>query len=153
MSDPVSIQIKDQIISRIQGLSSVQKVYPSAVINDAGWPAVSVTPFQEEGEFSSNAENSRVYSYNATVLFPMGQDMVPPEERERLDYAERVIAQVLDDIINIIDMNYEMDRGVVLFVNAADVEWQYYDYEGGVARAANVILKVYTELVVNDYQN
>lgn len=153
MALPVSIQIKDMLIERIAGLSSVQKVYPSAVINDEGWPAVSVTPMAEEGEFSSNAENSRVYSYNATILFPMGQDMVPESERERLDYAERVIAQVIDDTINVVDTDYELDRGVVLFVNAADVEWQYYDYEGGVARAANVILKVYTELVVNDYQN
>lgn len=148
MALPVSIQIKDMLIDRIQDLSSVQKVYPSAVINDEGWPAVSITPLAEEGEFSSNAENSRVYSYNATVLFPMGQDMVPEAEQNRMDYAERVIAEVIEQIINAVDTDYELDRGVVLFVNAADVEWQYYDYEGGVARAANVVLRVYTEVVV-----
>lgn len=148
MALPVSIQIKDMIITRIASLNSVEKVYPSAVINDEGWPAVSVTPNTEEGEFSSNAENSRIYTYNATVLFPMGQDFVPEQERERTDYAERVIAQVIDDIVNAIDTDYELDRGVVLYVNAADVEWQYYDYEGGVARSANVILRVYTEVTV-----
>lgn len=148
MSLPVSIQIKEMLIERIQDLSSVEVVYPSAVINDKGWPAVSITPDTEEGEFSSNAENSRVYSYNCTVLFPMGQDFVPEAERERLDYCERVIAQVIEDIINVIDMDFELDRGVVLFVNAADTEWQYYEYEGGIARAANIILKVYTELTV-----
>lgn len=148
MALPVSVQIKDMIISRIDSLESVQKVYPSAVINDEGWPAVSVTPNSEEGEFSSNAENSRLYTYNATILFPMGQDFVPDSERERLDYAERTIAQVIEDIINAIDTDFELDRGVVLYVNAADVEWAYYDYEGGVARAANIVLKVYTELTV-----
>lgn len=148
MALPVSIQIKDMLIDRIQDLASVEVVYPSAVINNKGWPAVSVTPDREEGEFSSNAENSRVYSYNCTVLFPMGQDFVPEAERNRMDYAERTIAQVIEDIINVIDMDFELDRGVVLFVNAADTEWQYYEYEGGIARAANIILKVYTELVV-----
>lgn len=148
MSLPVSVQIKDMLINRIEDLESVQKVYPSAIINDTGWPAVSVIPFTEEGEFSSNAENSRVYTYNVTALFPMGQDFVPEEERERLDYADRTIAQVIEDIINAVDMDFELDRGVVLFVNAADVTWEYYEYEGGVARGANVVLRVYTELVV-----
>lgn len=145
---PVSIQIKQMLIDRIEVLDSVQIVYPSSVIGDKGWPAVSVTPEAEEGEFSSNAENSRIYSYNCTILFPMGQDFVPEEERERLDYAERVIAQVIEDVINAVDMDFELDRGVVLFVNAADVQWEYYDYEGGIARGANVILRVYTELTV-----
>lgn len=145
---PVSIEIKDKIISRIQSLESVQKVYPSAVINNDGWPAVSVTPNTEEGEFSTNSENSRVYTYNCTVLFPIGQDFIPESERNRMDYAERAIAQVIEDIINTIDTDFELDRGSVLFVNAGDVEWQYYDFEGGVARAANVILRVYTEITV-----
>lgn len=148
MSLPVSIEIKDQIISRIQNLESVQKVYPSAVINNDGWPAVSVTPNSEEGEFSSNSENSRVYTYNCIVLFPIGQDFVPESERNRMDYAERVIAQVIEQIINIIDTDFEMDRGSVLFVNAGDVEWHYYDFEGGIARAASVVLRVYTEITV-----
>lgn len=148
MALPVSIQIKDMLIDRIEALESIQKVYPSTVINDEGWPAVSITPSTEEGEFSSNAENSRIYSYDCVVLFPMGQDFVPESERQRMDYCERVIAQAIDDIINAVDTDFELDRGVVLFVNAADVEWAYYEYEGGFARAANVTLRVYTEITV-----
>lgn len=144
----VSIEIKDQIIAKIAPLATVQKVYPALKLNPAGWPCVFVTTNTEEGEFSSNAENSRVYTYNCSVLFPMGQDFVPSTERERLDYAERTIAQVIDDIINAVDEDFELEGSPVLFVNAADVEWGYIDYEGGVARAANVILRVYTELTV-----
>lgn len=143
----VSIDIKDQIIRKIQTLSSVEIVYPALKLNPKGWPCVYVTTNTEEGEFSSNAENSRVYTYNASILFPIGQDFVPASERERLDYAERTVAQVIDDIINAIDSDYELDTPV-LFVHAADVEWGYIDYEGGVARAANVILRVYTEIAV-----
>lgn len=144
----VSIQIKDQIIGKIESLDSVQKVYPAVKLNPDGYPCVYVTANREEGEFSSNAENSRIYEYNCMCLFPVGQDFVPDTERERMDYAEVTIAKVLDDIINVIDTDYELDGSPVLYVNAADIEWGYTDVESGVARAANVILRVYTEITV-----
>lgn len=140
-----SIEIKDQIIRKIESLSSVQIVYPAVKLNPSGFPCVFVTAQSEEGEFSSNVENERVYTYNCTVLFPIGQDSVADSEAERMDYAEVTIANVLDEIINAIDTDYELDATPVLFVHAADIEWGYVDYEGGVARAASVILRVYTE--------
>jgi len=143
-----SQDIKYQIIRKIQNLSSVEVVYPAVKLNPSGFPAVFVTPNREEGEFSSNAENSRVYEYNCMILFPVGQDMVPESQRDRMDYAEHVIADVTDQIINAVDTDYELESTPVLFVNAADIEWGYVDYEGGVARGANVILRVYTEKVV-----
>lgn len=145
----VSISIKDQIIQRINALSTVEVVYPAMKLNPSGFPCVYVTTNTEEGEFASNAENSRVYTYTATVLFPLGQDFVPDSEKERLDYAERTVAEVIDQIITSIDEDFTLGGGAtVLFTNAADVEWGYMDYEGGAARAANVILRVYTEIVV-----
>lgn len=148
----VSISLKNQIIDKIESLSSIQKVYPAPKLNPAGYPAVFVTTNSEEGEFSSTAENSRVYTYNCSIIFPIGQNFVPDSERERLDYAEQLIATCVEDIINGIDRDFELDSlptGVtVLFTHAADVEWGYVDIEGGVARAANVILRVYTEVVV-----
>lgn len=152
MSYAVSIQIKDQLRAKIAPLSSVEVVYPAVNLNPEGWPAVFITAQREEGEFSSTAENSRVYEYNCTVLFPIGQDFVPEALRDRLDYAEIVIAEALDQIINAIDTDFELDTlptdCTVLFTHAADIEWGYADYEGGVARAANVALRVYTEIVV-----
>lgn len=144
----VSQEIKKQIIDKIQNLDSVQKVYPAVKLNPDGFPCVYVTANREEGEFSSNAENSRLYEYNCMVLFPLGQDFVPESQRERMDYAEYVIAGVLDEIINAVDTDYELDGNPVLFVHAADIEWGYTDIENGAARAANVILRVYTEITV-----
>lgn len=148
MSHAVSIQIKDQLITKIEPLESVQVVYPAVKLNPSGFPAVFVTSQREEGEFSSNAENSRVYEYNCMCMFPIGQDFVPDSQNDRMDYAEVVVAEVLDDIINAIDTDYELEGTPVLFVYASDIEWGYVDYEGGVARAANVILQVYTEKVI-----
>lgn len=148
MSFAVSIQIKDQLIAKIAPLDTVEIVYPAVNLNPEGWPAAFITAQREEGEFSSTAENSRVYEYNCTVLFPIGQDFVPDALRDRLDYAEIVIAEALDQIINAVDTDYELEGNPVLFVHAADIEWGYADYEGGVARAANCALRVYTEIVV-----
>jgi hypothetical protein len=144
----VSIEIKDQIIEKIEALDSVQIVYPANNLNPEGFPAVFVTSTNMEGEFSSNAENSRVYAYSVTVLFPEGKELVPESERDRLDYAERVISEVIDEIINAVDTDYELSSSPVLFVNAADCEWGSYQTEGGVAKAALITLRVYTEKVI-----
>lgn len=143
-----SIEIKDQIIGKIGALDSVQTVYPAQNLNPSGFPAAFVVSTDMEGEFSSNTENSRVYAYSVLVLFPEGQDLVPDTEKDRLDYAERVIAGVIDDIINAVDTDYELDASPVLFVNAADCEWGTFQTEGGVAKAANITLRVYTEKVI-----
>lgn len=148
----VSISLKNQIMDKIRALSSVQDVYPVVKLNPDGYPAIFVTTNTEEGEFASTAENSRVYTYNCLVVFPLGQDFVPASEAERLDYAEQTIATVVEQIINGIDTDFELESlptGVTtMFTNAADVEWGYADIEGGVARACNVILRVYTEIIV-----
>lgn len=145
-------QIKDQIIAKIDNLDSVQIVYPAEQPNPSGWPAVFVTEADMEGEFSSNAENSRIYSYTVLVLFPEGQDFVPTSERSRLDYSARNISTVLDEIINTIDTDFELtslpNDTTVLFTNAADCLWGKYEYEGGVAKAAQITLRVYTEVTV-----
>lgn len=148
MNNAVANQIKDQILDKIDALDSVQKTYPSEKVNPTGWPAVFVKTADMEGEFSSNAENSRIYGYYCTIAFPIGQDFIPDSERERLDYAERVINGVLDDIINAVDTDYELDGSPVLFVNAADAVWGSIDIETGVAQALQITLRVYTEKVI-----
>lgn len=143
-----SILVKQQLIEKINALDSVEVVYPAEKVNPSGWPAVFVTSSDMEGEFSSNTENSRIYAFNVTILFPEGLDFVPDSQKERLDYAEGVVSQVIDDIINAVDTDYELSGSPVLFVNAADCTWGTYQYEGGVAKAANITLRVYTEKLI-----
>lgn len=142
----ISTTIKSQIITHIQSCQSVQKVYGYEEINPSGWPAVFVTPADMEGEFASSAENSRVYAYRVTCLFPLGSDI--QTTMNRLQYAEETLATVVDEIINAIDTDFELDGSPVLYTNAADVQWGEYTYEGGVAKAAQLTLRVYTEKVV-----
>lgn len=145
----VSVTIKNQIKSKVQSCASVDKVYGFEQLNPTGWPAVMITSGDMQGEFSSNAENSRIYAYRLLILFPIGQDMPGnPAGTNRLEYAENVIATVIDEIINAIDTNFQLDGTPVLFVNASDAVWGYASAEFGEARSAEITLNVYTELAV-----
>lgn len=142
--------IKAMLKAKIEACQSVERVYGNPHINPEGWPSVFLTLSSIAGEFSSNAENSRVYSYNALCVFPIGEDMVVESVSvpQRLEYAERVLETVIDEIINAIDTDFELDGSPVLYTEASDVDWGYFDYEGGEARAAQVTLSIYTEKVV-----
>lgn len=144
----VSVSIKNQIKTKIQSCASVQQVYGYEEINPAGFPAVMLTPADMQGEFSSNTENSRIYGYKLLILFPVGKDMETPKTLNRLEYAENVIATVIDEIITAVDNDFELDGTPVLFVNAADVSWGYVDAEFGQARSATITLNVYTEITI-----
>lgn len=144
----VSTTIKQMIKTRIQNCDSVQSVYGYEEPNPSGFPAVFVKAGDLEGEFASNAENSRVYGFELLVLFPLGQDIEVPKEVERGEYAESVVADAVDDIINALDEDFELDGQPVLFANAADGTWGDFEYEGGIAKAFQMNVGVYTELVV-----
>lgn len=146
----VSTDIKNHIKANIQACPSVQVVYGHEELNPTGWPAVMVTAGDMDGEFSTNAENSRTYAFRILILFPIGQDYPIPPQNNRMEYAEQVVATVIDEIVNISDTDYELDGSnhTVLYVNAADVVWHYTLYEGGEARSAELSLRVYTEVTV-----
>lgn len=146
----ISTDIKNHIKANIQKCASVQQVYGHEEINPSGFPAVMVTAADMDGEFASNAENSHLYAFRIFILFPIGQDYPIPPQTNRMEYAEQVIATVIDEIVNVSDTDFELSGSnpQILYVNAADVRWQYTTYEGGEARAAELSLKVYTEKTV-----
>jgi hypothetical protein len=65
-----------------------------------------------------------------------------------MEFAEDTVATVVDEIIDAVDTDFELDGSPVLFVNAADVAWGDYQTDGGVAKAAQLTLRVYTEKTV-----
>jgi hypothetical protein len=146
----VSTRIKDQLKVKVAARPSVQKVYGYEEPSPAGFPAVFITASDLDGEFSSNAENSRIYQYEILVLFPVGQDYPITVDMNRLEYAEQVVSTVIDEIVNTMDTDFELASSdpTVLYMEAANAVWGTYGYEGGVAKAAQINLRVYTELTV-----
>lgn len=144
----VSTELKQALKTKIEGLNSVQEVYGHEEVNPDGFPAVMLTAQDMQGEFSSNAENSRVYSFKAFIVFPIGQDYPTSTNMNRMEYAEQVIATVIDEIVNDMDTDFELTGSDALYMNAADCLWSYVKLENGEARSAQITLSIYTELRV-----
>jgi hypothetical protein len=146
----VTTDIKRHVIANVQRCASVDKVYGHEEVNPSGWPAVMVTAGNIDGEFVSNAENSRVYAFKVQAFFPVGQDYPGPAETNRLEYAEQVLATVIDEMINVFDTDFELEGAnpTVLYVDAADAVWGYVEMENGSNRSVEITLKIYTEKTV-----
>lgn len=144
----VAFDLKKQLKLNIQSSTNVQTVYGYEEINPSGYPAVMLTAADMEGEFSSNAENRRMYAFKCTILFPISGDFVEATEMPREEYAEKVILQVVDDLVNTMDTDFELTGTQALYMEAADCIWYYTKVENGEARAADITLRIYTELTV-----
>lgn len=144
----VSSRIKYQIIKKIEAGSSAAKVYGFDKLPVTQFPAVFVKVAGVDGEFWTNAENMRVYSYRVLVLFQVGQ--TPTDvTNDRMQNAEDVVAQVVDEILNVIDSDYELDDyGLVLFIDAVDSTYGEYSYEGGYAKGAELTIRVHSQYTV-----
>jgi hypothetical protein len=142
----VSTDIKNHLKANVQSCQSVQQVYGHEETNPKGWPAVMVTAGDIEGAFSSNTENSRIYAFKLQIFFPISQDFAP-NSTNRMEYAEQVIATVIDEIINVADNDFELagSDATVLYVDAANAQWGYTTLEVGDTRSVEITLKVYTE--------
>lgn len=141
----VSTEVKNQLIDFIKGLQSVQECYGHEELNPAGFPAVFIDAGSMQGEFVSNVDNSRIYAFRITAVFPLGQNFIKDPNVNRLEFAEQTIATVLDEIINAVDTNFQLEGTPVLYANAADIQWGEANLENGVCKAAQISLRIYTE--------
>lgn len=150
----VSKDIKSQLVATIDGLSTTQAVYGYEELNPSGWPCVWVKPDNLQGTFVTTAENRRIYAYKVTTTFPLGEDFIKDSSIQREEYAENILAEVVDQIINTIDdvsfittLNaiYSAGDNTVLFVEAADAQWGEIDMQKGKAKAIQVTLLINTD--------
>lgn len=146
----VTSELRTVLLDRIDGLSTVQKVYDYRELNPTGYPCVWVVPANLDGVFVSTTENKRVIAFNILIIFPLGEDFIKDSSISRERYAENVIGDVLDQIINDLDTNSFIstfaDIGEVntTFINAeaADAEWGEIDMQHGKARALQITLMI-----------
>lgn len=138
--------IKKEIINKISGISSVNKVYGFEKLNPGGFPAVFVTYNGMENEFFTNAENKRVFIYRCLALSQIGQTL---DDADQVETAENQIEDLVGDIINAIDSDYTLGTNAqILFVDATVGEPGYTQYEGGWARSAEVTVRVHSIFLV-----
>jgi hypothetical protein len=150
----VSVTLKEWLKDKIEALASVQKVYGYEPSTFDGWPAVTITLPEVDGEFASNAENSRVFAFNIRVYFPFGKDVETPKTLPREEYAENVVATVIEDILDDLDDRFAAsDLGIpsdytAKFWNATNSRPFYVETESGWVRGAEITISIYTEKTV-----
>lgn len=137
--------VKEQIRDKISALANVTKVYTFDHLPLEGSPAVFIKYGTMEGEFWSTAENMRIYAYNIKVLIQIGN--TPNDvSNDRLQQAEEELAVTVEDIINALDTDYELGQfnADVVYLDALDVIYGEYSYEGGYAKGAELTVRVHT---------
>lgn len=138
--------IKKGIITNISAISSINKVYGYEKLNVDGFPAVCVTFLGTDNNFHTNAENERTYSYRLLVLAQIGQDV---GSSNIVEEAEEIIQDVTGDILDTMDSDITLDENSqVIYVEAAVGEPGYVEYEGGIARSSEIIIKVHSIYLV-----
>lgn len=146
----ISSDLRTTLVNRIEDLSTVQKVYDYRELNPTGYPCVWVVPADLDGVFLSTTENRRVVGFQILIIFPLGEDFIKDNSINRERYAENVIGDVLDQIINDLDTNSfvstfaDMSDANTTFINAeaADAEWGEVDMQHGKARALQITLMI-----------
>lgn len=145
LGDSLNRRIKQQLINKIGACASVAKVYGFDRFPLEQWPAVIVKYTGIDGEFATTSENQRRYGYSVKILVPIGKDMNEVTD-DRLQFAEEAVGQVVEEIMNTVDHNFELNQfdADVHFVNAVDSIFTEYQYEGGYAHGAEMTIVVST---------
>lgn len=146
LGDSLNKRIKDQLMDKIGAQASVAKVYGFDRLPIDQFPAVFIKYASMDGEFATTAENRRTYAYSAKILVPIGKDLNNVADN-RLQWAEEAVGQVVEEIINALDTDFELGQfnANVLYTKALDVLYSEYSYEGGYAKGAELTIQVVTD--------
>lgn len=141
--------IKHLLITKISSQPSVAKAYGFDKLPIDQYPAVFVKYGSMDGEFVTTAENRRIYGYSVKIIVPIGKS-VDDVADDRLQWADEAVGQVVEEIMNAIDSDFELGQfnANVLYVRAVDVLYTNYQYEGGYASGAELTLQVVTDYEV-----
>lgn len=141
--------LKLQIIERLSALTDFNKVYSYERLNPAGFPAAFVTFRGTENEFFTNAENKRIYTYRVLILFQIGNTPLEETATSILDQAEEAVQDLTEEAADAIDSDYTFDNDAeMIFVEAVQGELGYVEWEGGIARSSEVLLRIHSAYVV-----
>lgn len=130
--------IKNAIINRIStDITSVQEVADYEKIPQRGFPAVCVFCSGNENDYSTTSENMRTFAFVIRVFEQIGKDIDNNDAKER---AERIVGNVVSDLINSFDKYYDLG-GTVDYCLSSPSKWGYVQTDAGWMRTADIILQ------------
>lgn len=137
--------LSDKIKAILTANTLIQEVFAYEVGTFMGDPVVTLTPSNNESDYSTTTENERVYAFTAMVFV---------DRTTRGDEAaERILRQLCDSIVDDFDKNYTL-TGVtlatgytMLYVEAVPSRWGYVEREN-VYRVAEITIKCHMNVDV-----
>lgn len=110
-------------------------VYEYAKNNINGYPAVTITPSDGDGDFADTRRNKRTYTFSVRVH----------QERTKAgdEKSERIMREIVDDLIELFDANYYLDgarlqgRG---FARPIPSTWAFVQTEQSDVRVAEILI-------------
>lgn len=82
-------EIKNQIITKLQGISNLQEVVDSWEYKFTGYPAANVTPTEGEANYETTVENERIYNLDVNLIY--GSDDIDTAKNALLDLVDYVL--------------------------------------------------------------
>ena len=131
--------IKKEIVNRIStDVTSVQEISGYEKIPQRGFPAVVVFCSGNEADYISTIDNMRTYSFVIRIFEQIGHDIDNNDAKER---AERIVGNVVSDLINSFDKYYTLGD-TVDYCLASPSKWGYAQIDTGWMRTADIVFQV-----------
>lgn len=134
--------IKKEIVRILsENVDKVQHLTDYNALDFEGFPAISVTLSENENDFATTSEDVRVFGFKVRC-FVLASNKGQPVNDEKTQRAERVMGNLVDQVIDTLDKNTTLDN-TVEFTEPAPSSWFWITNQAGDTLMAEVILRVH----------
>lgn len=139
--------IKQKIITKLQGITSIAEVNTYEKVGFDKNPAVNVTMTGNSAEFWSVASNQRAYNFKIKVIIPLDGNPITSQYDNSKQETENTMGDVVDAILTAFDTDITLG-GTVDFLRASPSEWNYSETAEGWVRMADINLQAIKHIIV-----
>jgi hypothetical protein len=126
--------IRTAIIDKINNyLTKIEVAYRTDRSSFAGFPAAVVSPSENEADYSSTADDKRVYAFKIRVYYPL-------ESESQQDAAELALEEALDEMLDAFKQRDSLGAACD-WVEPIPSVWQYEERGDGTYRMAELTLR------------
>ena len=126
--------IRTAIINKINSdLTKIQVAYRTDRSSFEGFPAAVVSPSENEADYSSTADDRRVYAFKIRVYYPI-------ENESEQDSAELALEEALDEMLDVFKQRNALGAACD-WIEPIPSVWQYEERGDGTFRMAELTLR------------
>jgi len=146
--------LSKKLKSLLKANTLIQEVYDYEPSNFGGDPVATLVPSSNESDYSTTAENERVYAFMLTLWIKRTDK--PNDEAK----VEAMMRELVDSVLDDLDKSYTLGAGTpgdslvsktgydMLYMEASPSSWVYTDRET-LYRGAEIDLRIHFDVNVN----